>query len=130
MLDTMSEVARILSAIEQGDASAADQLLPQLGLQRSGGRARLNLEEALDVVDPRADEILHVHSALEALASESAVKADLVKLRYFCGLSHQEAAESLGLSRATADRYWAYAKAFLFAALRDDEPGQEKTQLR
>src|SRR5262245_49605218 len=92
----------------------------KLGPQRGGGRARLNLEEALDVVDPRANEILHVHSALEALARESPIKAELVKLRYFCGLSHQEAAESLGLSRATADRYWAYAKAFLFAALQDE----------
>jgi RNA polymerase sigma factor (TIGR02999 family) len=92
----------------------------KLGPQRGGGRVRLNLEEALDVVDPRANEILHVHSALEALARESPIKAELVKLRYFCGLSHQEAAESLGLSRATADRYWAYAKAFLFAALQDE----------
>ena len=57
--------------------------------------------------------------ALEALAGESPVKAELVKLRYFCGLSHREAAASLGLSRATADRYWAYAKAFLFTALQD-----------
>jgi RNA polymerase sigma factor (TIGR02999 family) len=187
----MSDVTQILSAIEQGDASASGQLLPlvydelrklaaaklaqekpgqtlqatalvheayirlvdvekaqhwnsrghffaaaaeamrrilvekarqKLGPQRGGGRPRLNLEEALDVVDPRANEILHVHSALEALAGESPMKAELVKLRYFCGLSHQEAAESLGLSRATADRYWAYAKAFLFAALQD-EPG-------
>jgi RNA polymerase sigma factor (TIGR02999 family) len=92
----------------------------KLGPQRGGARARLNLEEALDVVDPRANEILDVHSALEALARESPVKAELVKLRYFGGLSHQEAAESLGLSRATADRYWAYAKAFLFAALQDE----------
>jgi RNA polymerase sigma factor (TIGR02999 family) len=187
----MSDVTGILSAIEQGDASAAEQLLPlvygelrklaaaklaqekpgqtlqatalvheayirlvdvekaqhwnsrghffaavaeamrrilverarqKLGPQRGGGRARLYLEEALDVVDPRADEILHVHGALEALERESPIKAELVKLRYFCGLSHQEAAESLGISRATADRYWAYAKAFLFAALQD-EPG-------
>jgi RNA polymerase sigma factor (TIGR02999 family) len=92
----------------------------KLGPQRGGGRARLNLEEALDFVDPRANEILHVHSALDALARESPIKAELVKLRYFGGLSHQEAAESLGLSRATADRYWAYAKAFLFAALQDE----------
>ena len=92
----------------------------KLGPQRGGGRTRVNLEEVLDIVDPRADEILHVDSALVALASESPIKAELVKLRYFCGLSHQEAAESLGLSRATADRYWAYAKAFLFTALQDD----------
>ena len=92
----------------------------KLGPQRGGGRAHFNLDEVLDVVDPEADEILHVHSALDALARESLIKAELVKLRYFCGLSHQEAAESLGLSRATADRYWAYAKAFLFAALEDE----------
>jgi RNA polymerase sigma factor (TIGR02999 family) len=185
----MTAVTHILSAIEQGDPSAAEQLLPlvydelrklaasklaqeipgqtlqatalvheaylrlvdvekvqhwnsrghffaaaaeamrrilverarqKLGPQRGGGRARLDLEEGLDVVDPRANEILHVHSALEALAGESPIKAELVKLRYFGGLSHQEAAESLGLSRTTADRYWAYAKAFLFAALKDD----------
>ena len=94
----------------------------KMGPQRGGGRARLNLEEAPDVLDPKANEILHVHSALEALARESPIKAELVKLRYFCGLSHRKAAEALGLSRATADRYWAYAKAFLFAALQD-EPG-------
>src|SRR5262244_1075866 len=143
----MSEVTRILSAIEQGDASAAEQLLPlvydelrklaaaklaqekpgqtlqatalvheaylrlvdvekarhwnsrghffaaaaeamrrilverarqKLGPRRGGGRARLDLEKALDVVDPRANEILYVHGALEALARESPVKAELV----------------------------------------------------
>src|SRR5262245_18475357 len=93
----------------------------KLGPQRGGGRARLNLEEALDVVDPRANDILQVHSTLEALASESPIKAELVKLRYFGGLSHREAAESLGLRRATATRYWTYAKAFLVAALQDGQ---------
>ena len=78
------------------------------------------LDDGHDVVDPRADEILVVHDALETLASESPIKAELVKLRYFGGLSHQDAAESLGLSRATADRYWAYARAFLFAAMQDN----------
>jgi len=91
----------------------------KLGPRRGGGRSQIQLDEALDVADPGADEILHVHSALEALARESTVKAELVKLRYFGGLSHQEAADALGLSRATADRYWTYAKAHLFAALQD-----------
>jgi DNA-directed RNA polymerase specialized sigma24 family protein len=63
------------------------------------------------------------------MAAESPIKAQLVKLRYFCGLSHQEVAESLGLSRATADRYWVYAKAFLFALLQDDH-GWKKNRLR
>jgi ECF sigma factor len=65
--------------------------------------------------------ILVVHEALEALAAESPAKADLVKLRYFVGMSHQEAADALGISRATADRYWAYAKAFLYASLEDGQ---------
>jgi RNA polymerase sigma factor (TIGR02999 family) len=93
----------------------------KLGPKRGGRFNRVKLEEALDVVDPRADEILQVHRALEDLAGESPVKAELVKLRYFAGLSHQQAAEALGLSRATADRYWAYAKSFLYAALQDEE---------
>jgi RNA polymerase sigma factor (TIGR02999 family) len=92
----------------------------KLGPRRGGGRVPVRLDDGHDVVDPRADEILLVHGALETLASESPVKAELVKLRYFGGLSHQEAAKSLGLSRATADRYWSYAKAYLFAALQDE----------
>ena len=91
----------------------------KLGPQRGGSRAPIRLDDAHDVADLRANEILDVHEALEALAAESPVKAELVKLRYFGGLSHQQAAESLGLSRATADRYWTYAKAFLFSALED-----------
>jgi RNA polymerase sigma factor (TIGR02999 family) len=93
----------------------------KLGPMRGGGLVRLKLDEAIDVADPRADEVLRVHRALDALAAESPVKAELVKLRYFAGLNHQQAAEALGLSRATADRYWAYAKSFLYAALQDEE---------
>ena len=92
----------------------------KLGPRRGGGRAQVQLEASLDFADNRADEILRVHTALNDLAGESPVKAELVKLRFFGGLSHQEAAEVLGISRATADRYWAYAKAWLFAALEDE----------
>jgi RNA polymerase sigma factor (TIGR02999 family) len=91
----------------------------KLGPTRGGGRARVKLDAALDVADQQADEILAVSEALDRLADESPVKAELVKLRYFAGMSHQEAAAALGLSRATADRYWGYAKAFLYAALKD-----------
>lgn len=91
----------------------------KMGPNRGGGRARVSLDEALDVASLKADELLHIHDALDRLADEAPVKAELVKLRYFGGLGHQEAAAALGLSRATADRYWAYAKAFLFAELED-----------
>jgi len=88
------------------------------GPVRGGNRPRANLD-ACEVPDTRPAEVLAVHEALDALAAESPVKADLVKLRYYVGMSHQEAAEAMGISRATADRYWAYAKAFLYAALQD-----------
>jgi RNA polymerase sigma factor (sigma-70 family) len=88
------------------------------GSVRGGNRPRVSLD-ASEIPDSRPAEILAVHEALDALADQSPVQADLVKLRYFVGMSHQEAAQALGISRATADRYWAYAKAFLYAALED-----------
>lgn len=91
----------------------------KLGVRRGMGMVPISLNDGHDVADLRCSEILDVHDALEALANESPIKAELVKLRYFGGLSHQETAEALQISRATADRYWAYAKAFLFAALQD-----------
>jgi RNA polymerase sigma factor (TIGR02999 family) len=91
----------------------------KLGPKRGGGKVRLTLDETCDLAAQRADEILAVHEALTALAEESPLHAELVKLRYFAGMSHQDAATALGLSRATADRYWAYAKAFLYDALQE-----------
>ena len=93
------------------------------GPMRGGDWVRVTLDMACDARDEHGDELLAVNDALTALAVESPIKADLVKLRYFVGMSHQEAAEALGISRATADRYWAYAKAFLYSAL-DDASGR------
>jgi len=89
------------------------------GPRRGGDRDRISMEAACNLVNPREDEILAVHDALGQLAEDSPGAAELVKLRYFAGMSHQEAAGCLGISRTTADRYWAYAKAFLYCALRD-----------
>jgi RNA polymerase sigma factor (TIGR02999 family) len=188
MLSFMSDVTRILSAIEQGDPSAAEQLLPlvydelrklaatRLAQEKAGQtlqatalvheaylrlvdgdraqhwnsrghffgaaaeamrrilvdnarrkqrpkhggqRQRVDLDEAVQVADDRADELLSLHAALEKLEAESPEKAQLVKLRYFAGLSHQEAAEAMGISRTTADRHWAYAKVFLRCEMDD-----------
>ena len=96
-----------------------DRARQKRGPIRGGDRIRVSLDLACDLPDERSEELLAVSEALAALATESPVKADLVKLRYFVGMSHQEAAEALGISRATADRYWAYAKAFLYSALED-----------
>jgi RNA polymerase sigma factor (TIGR02999 family) len=96
-----------------------DRARQKCGPMRGGNRVRVSLDMACDVPDQRSEELLAVSDALDLLAAESPVKADLVKLRYFVGMSHQEAAGVLGISRATADRYWAYAKAFLYSALED-----------
>jgi RNA polymerase sigma factor (TIGR02999 family) len=182
----MSEVTRILSAIEKGDPSAADQLLPLVYdelrklaaqklaqekpgqtlqataliheayirlvdvdkvqhwdsrghffaaaaeamrrilvnraqekrcLKRGGGWKRVDLD-GLAVVDDASDEdLIAIDEALGRLAQESPPCAELVKLRFFAGLSLDEAAVSLGLARRTADRYWAYARARLYEIL-------------
>jgi RNA polymerase sigma factor (TIGR02999 family) len=178
----MSEVTRILSAIEQGDPHAAEQLLPlvydelrQLAaermaqekpgqtlqatalvheayvrlvdvkraqhwnsrghffaaaaeamrrilidsarrkrrLKRGGGRQRLDLEEANLVSRTTPENLLALDDALRKLAAEDPDAAQLVKLRYFAGLSVEEAAELAGLARSTAYEHWAYARAWL-----------------
>jgi RNA polymerase sigma factor (TIGR02999 family) len=185
----MADVTRFLSAIERGDARAADDLLPivyeelrRLAASRlarepsgqtlqatalvheaylrlvgpggpefdgrghffaaaaesmrrilverarrrgrakhGGGRRRFELDEADLVGEPRSQELLALDEALDGLAREDRIKADLVKLRYFAGLTVEQAAEVLGISRATADRYWTYARAWLYHEIRGDE---------
>jgi RNA polymerase sigma factor (TIGR02999 family) len=175
----MSEVTRILSAIERGDPQAASQLLPlvydelrRLAAERlaheqpgqtlqatalvheaylrlvdveqaqrwnsrghffaaaaeamrrilvdqarrkqavkRGGRGRRVPLDAVDVgSDPAADELLDIDEALTRLAAEDAQAARLIQLRYFAGLSVEDAAEVVGISRSTAYEHWAYAR--------------------
>lgn len=186
----MTEVTRVLSEIEQGDPSAAEQLLPLVydelrklaaqkmaqeapgqtlqatalvheaylrlvdvekaqhwesrrhffsaaaeamrrvlvenarrkGRQKRGGQLnRFELHEADLVVTAASDEVLAVDNALAELANESPQKAELVKLRFFAGLTLEDAAEALGISRTTASRYWAYARAWLYERIREQE---------
>ena len=81
--------------------------------KRGGGRARLDLRREIAVHDLPPDDLLDLTGALDALAAEDPAKAELVKLRFFGGLSVEEAAGVLDVSRATADRHWAYARAWL-----------------
>jgi RNA polymerase sigma factor (TIGR02999 family) len=178
----MSDVTRILSAIEQGDPAATDQLLPlvydelrrlaaaQLAHEKPGhtldatalvheawirlagglsfpstghfvraaaeamrrilidharrkrsarraGGQRFELSESDRVVVPDPETMLAVNEALEQLAARDAETAELAQLRLFVGLSIEEAARSLGISRATAYRTWAFARAWLTSAL-------------
>jgi RNA polymerase sigma factor (TIGR02999 family) len=182
----MSDVSRILSAIEQGDPHAADQLLPlvydelrRLAAQRlaqerpgetlqatalvheaylrlvdvpqaqqwdsrghffaaaaeamrrilidqarrrhsqkrGGGLRRVELDEGAHLAareDDAADDLLALDEALRQFEGEDPLKARLVKLRYFAGLSLADAAAALGISAATAKRHWVYARSWLY----------------
>ena len=186
----MSDVTQILSAIEQGDQKASEQLLPlvyqelrKLAAQKmaqenpgqtlqatalvheayirlvgseqkqnwdnrghffaaaaeamrrilvdnvrrkqrpkhGGDRTRVDLIEEYSIVDAPLDELLALDESLDRLAAESPVRAELVKLRFFAGMSIPEAAQALGISHATAERYWTYARCWLYAEINDDE---------
>jgi RNA polymerase sigma factor (TIGR02999 family) len=88
--------------------------------KHGGNRRRVDLDEAVCVDDARED-LLALDEALCRFAEQEPVKAELVKLRYFGGLSLAEAAACLDISPATAKRYWVVARAWLFDAL--SEPG-------
>lgn len=82
-------------------------------VKHGGDLERVGIDQLFEMTDERAEQLIALEQALDKLAEESPQKAELVKLRYFAGFSHLAAAEALGISRATADRYWAYAKVFL-----------------
>ena len=186
----MTEVTRVLAAIEQGDPRAAGQLLPlvynelrRLAAQKlaqekpgqtlqatalvheaylrllegehaqnwksrgqffsaaaeamrrilvdnarrkrrpkhGGNQIRLPLDAIALPVEDRFHDLLTLDEALNKFARQEPLKAELVKLRYFAGLSVGEAAACLGISPITAKRYWAVARAWLYADLSDDE---------
>src|SRR5436190_1212116 len=98
----MTDVTRILSAIEQGDARAAEQLLP------------LVYDELRKLAAPEPDlDLLALDAALQRLAEHDPLKAKLVELRYFGGLTGDQAAAVLGMSASSADRDWVYTRAWL-----------------
>jgi len=84
-------------------------------LKRGGGHQRSDLDDVVELVsDCASDELLALDEALDRLAHEHPDKAELVKLRYFAGLTIAQAAEALGISTATAERRWAFARAWLY----------------
>jgi RNA polymerase sigma factor (TIGR02999 family) len=99
-----------------------DQAKRKLSQKRGGDRDRLDLDMA-DLIAPEvSDEVLAVDEALSALAAVDAQAAELVKLRYFAGMSIPEAAEVLNIPPRSADRLWAYARAWLRRAIGDPGP--------
>jgi RNA polymerase sigma factor (TIGR02999 family) len=102
--------------IEQARRKRADK--------RGGGGRRFELSEADRVVLPDPDTVLTVDEVLEQLAREDPESASIARLRLFAGLSIEEAAAALGISRPTAFRNWAYARACLTTALSADEKNE------
>ena len=90
--------------------------------KRGGGEAEQVPIDELEIVAPPAkeEELLAVHEALEQLALEDPRQAEVVKLRYFVGLSFEETAGLLGISVRTAKGEWAHARAWLFQAIREE----------
>jgi RNA polymerase sigma factor (TIGR02999 family) len=190
----MNDVTRILSAIEQGDPSAASELLPLVyeelrklaaarlaqekpgqtleatalvhdaylrlvdvekvqhwhsrghffaaaaeairrilvenarkkgRVRHGGGRKRVDLEQAFSLAEESADALLSLDEALTRFEVLEPAKAELLKLRYFAGYSIDEAADLLDISRTTAKRYWAYARAWLLAELYDSDAAKK-----
>jgi RNA polymerase sigma factor (TIGR02999 family) len=93
--------------------------------KHGGGWQRIELAEDVLVVHPTPDKLLAVDEAITHLAAQDAAAAEVVKLHFFTGMTLEQVADCLGISRATVYRQWAYARAWLHCALREgaDEGG-------
>lgn len=86
--------------------------------KRGSGGERVELEESALVLTAPPDELIAVHEALDSLASQDPQAAELVKLRYFVGMTMDEAANALNLPKRTAESVWTYARTWLHRAIR------------
>jgi RNA polymerase sigma factor (TIGR02999 family) len=89
--------------------------------KHGGDCTRVDLDKAVAVVEAPGDDLLALDEALTRLAAQEPVKAELVKLRFFAGMTIPEAAAVLGISEATAERYWTYARVWLYCEI-DGQP--------
>ena len=89
-------------------------------IKRGGGQERLNIDDLELARATPDDRLLLIHEALERFEKEEPQKAELVVLKFFCGLTDQEVAVHLGVTERTVERHWAYAKAWLFRTIRKE----------
>jgi RNA polymerase sigma factor (TIGR02999 family) len=94
-----------------------EQARRKAGPKRGGDRRRQDLDEACAVLEPPSDDVLAVHEAIEELEARDPLKAQIVLLRYFTGLTMDETAAVLGLAERTLDRHWRYLRAWLMKRL-------------
>ncbi len=88
-------------------------------IKHGGDRRRVDLNSAIATATMSLDDLLSVDEALDRLTLHAPEKAELVKLRFYAGMSLPEAARAIGVSLATAERYWTYAKCWLYTQLQD-----------
>src|SRR6476659_3567514 len=100
-----------------------DHARERRSLKRGGGAVKVTLDEAAFVSESRSEELLALDEGLERLAVQDPRKSQIVELRYFGGLTVEEAAEFLKLSQRTVEREWTMAKAWLYRALSGEETG-------
>jgi RNA polymerase sigma factor (TIGR02999 family) len=91
-----------------------DKARRKRAIRHGAGREHIELDEMEIAAPGNDDEILEVNEALDKLAHQNSAEAELVKLRYFVGMTLDEAAQAMNISPRTADNYWAHAKAWLF----------------
>jgi RNA polymerase sigma factor (TIGR02999 family) len=94
-----------------------EQARRKAGPKRGGGRRRRELDEACAVLEPPSDDVLAVHEALKELEARDSLKAQIVLLRCFTGLTMDETAAVLGIPERTLDRQWRYIRAWLMKRL-------------
>jgi RNA polymerase sigma factor (TIGR02999 family) len=102
-----------------------EQARRKRSLKRGGGRRREPADLDALLAGGPAQDVLALHEALEQLAAHDPVKAKLVELRFFAGLTLDQAAECLGIAPRTADRAWRYARAWLYTAIAGPDSGEK-----
>lgn len=95
-----------------------DRIRRKRAVRHGGDQVRLDIEHVEIAIPAEDDELLAIHELLDKLAAEAPERAELVKLHYFVGMTFEEAADAMGISVATAKRYWAYSRAWLFEEIR------------
>jgi RNA polymerase sigma factor (TIGR02999 family) len=94
-------------------------------LKHGGGRCRVEIDAAAVVTEGTSEDLEALTEALDKLAAEDTMKAEVVKLRYFAGLNMPEIARVLNISLATAERHWTYARTWLYAELKDRDNSEK-----
>lgn len=96
-----------------------DRARRRRAVRHGGGQERVDVDDLdLTAATDNDDQLLAVHEALDKLAAQDPSKAELVKLRYFVGMTIEEAALALGISEPTAKRWWSYARTWLYQEIR------------